>query len=382
MIQILVIDDDLAIRFLLKRTLSRAGYLIHLAENGQTGLEMAIALQPDLVICDWMMPGLSGIEVCEKIKAHPQLAISTFFILLTALGTTEDKIMGLDAGADDFLCKPIEIHELLARVRAVLRVQQLALDLQAQKRRLEIEFNEAAQYVKSILPPPLNRTRLKIDTCFIPSSQLGGDGFDYFWIDHTHVAFYLLDVSGHGLKAALPSIAILNLLRSRQGHQGIDYASPKQVLEYLTNSYGFLGEQDQYFTIWYGVYDTEERILNYASAGHPPAILLTEIKDKPLQLLRTKGLPIGLFEPHETTYAEKHQYIPFDSVLYLFSDGVYENARAKDHKESWEVFLQLLETSQDKKDLNSLVQQMGDRLHNGQPDDDFSMMKLSFNASH
>lgn len=382
MIQILVIDDDLAIRLLLQRTLSKQGYIVHLAENGDIGLSMAIALQPDLVVCDWMMPGLNGIEVCSKIKSLPELKASTFCILLTALDSSEDKITGLDAGADDFLCKPIEIYELLARVRAVLRVQQLARDLQAQKQRLETEFNEAAQYVQSILPPPLNRARLKIDSRFIPSLELGGDGFDYFWLDHTHIVFYLLDVSGHGLKAALPSIAVLNLLRSRHGHQGLDYGNPTEVLKYLGESCKFLEQQEQYFTMWYGVYDTEERILSYASAGHPPAVLLTDAKETPLQLLRTKGMPVGMLEPEDMVYEEKHQYIPFDSVLYLFSDGVYENSRSKNHRESWDIFLQLLEESQGDHDLDALIGRMGSVLHNDQMEDDFSMMRLRFNASH
>jgi sigma-B regulation protein RsbU (phosphoserine phosphatase) len=343
---------------------------------------MAIALQPDLVICDWIMPGLSGIEVCTKIKALPELTVSTFFILLTSLDSSDDKITGLDAGADDFLCKPIEIHELLARVRAVLRVQQLARDLQSQKKRLEIEFSEAAQYVQSILPPPLNRARLKIDSRFIPSLELGGDGFDYFWLDHTHLAFYLLDVSGHGLKAALPSIALLNLMRSRHGHQGLDYGNPPAVLKYLGESCKFLEQQEQYFTMWYGVYDTEERILSYASAGHAPAVLLTDAKDAPLQLLRTKGMPIGILEPEDVVYEEKHQYIPFDSVLYLFSDGVYENSNSANHRESWDLFLQLLEESQGDPDLDALIGRMDALLHHGRMEDDFAMMRLSFNVSH
>lgn len=383
MIQILVIDDDVAIRLLLQRTLRRQGYIVHLAENGDTGLEMAIALQPDLVICDWMMPGLNGIEVCRKIKSLPELTASTFFILLTALDSSQDKITGLDAGADDFLCKPIEIYELLARVRAVLRVQQLARDLQAQKQRLETEFNEAAQYVQSILPPPLNRARLKIDSRFIPSSELGGDGFDYFWLDHTHLAFYLIDVSGHGLKAALPSIAVLNLLRSRHGHQGLDYGNPTKVLKFLGESCEFLERQEQYFTMWYGVYDTEERILSYASAGHPPAILLTDAQETPLQLLRTKGMPVGMFEPDEVIYEEKQQYIPFNSVLYLFSDGVYENSGSNNHKESWDLFLQLLEESQGNDDLDVLIARMVALLHqNDRMEDDFSIMRLMFSASY
>ncbi|OKH17610.1 PP2C family protein-serine/threonine phosphatase [[Limnothrix rosea] IAM M-220] len=377
MIQILVIDDDPAIRTLLKRTLTRQGYDIHDSNNGAAGLDKAIALQPELVICDWMMPGMNGLDVCREIKNHPALKHSTFFILLTALGSTEDKIMGLDAGADDFLCKPIEIAELLARVRAVLRIQQLTGDLYLQKQKLESEISEAAQYVRTLLPPPLNRSRIKIETCFVPSSQLGGDGFDYFWLDHQRLAFYLLDVSGHGLRAALPSIAVLNLMRSRNGHQGVDYGKPKNVLEYLSANCKFIEQQEQYFTMWYGVFDIDERVLTYASAGHPPAIIFGDRPGEPPQLLRTKGFPVGLFEPEESIYQEEQKYISFNSRLYLISDGVYEDSRSKDAVQNWQQFLDLLSGYEAKHDLASLEKLLRARLHGHELEDDFSMMKLS-----
>lgn len=381
MIQILVIDDDLAVRTFLSRALKHQGYEVHLAVDGKQGLEMAIALQPNLIICDWMMPGMNGLEVCTQVKSHPKLAASTFFVLLTALDSTENKVMGLDVGADDFLCKPIEIVELQARVRAVLRLQQLAEALHRQKQKLEEEFAEAAQYVQSILPPPLNRARLKIASHFIPSSQLGGDIFDYFWLDNHRIVIYLLDVSGHGLKAALPSIAVFNLLRSRNGYQGVDYGSPQDVLTYLNTNCKFIEQQEQYFTMWYGVYDIEERILTYGSAGHPPAVLLKEanLPEPSHELLRTKGLPIGLFPPEDVTYQEAQQYIPFDSQLYVFSDGVYENNRAVNSQENWQQFVTLLgKDPSETSELDALVTLLMQNLHHGQLEDDFSMMKILF----
>ncbi|MEB3226276.1 MAG: response regulator [Synechococcus sp.] len=244
MAQILIIDDDPAMRLILERTLKRKGYEVLTANDGKTGLELAIATQPDLIISDWMMPEMSGLEVCQAVKQHPQIG-TTFFILFSALDTVEDKVMGLDAGADDFLCKPISNHELEARVRSGLRICQLTQDLTTQKRALETELTEAAQYVKSLLPDPLHQEHLRIESCFIPSSQLGGDGFDYFWLSPQELAIYLLDVSGHGLKAALPSISVLNLLRSRDQTRGLNYHSPEAVLTYLNRTCQFLAQQEQ-----------------------------------------------------------------------------------------------------------------------------------------
>ncbi|WP_024545707.1 SpoIIE family protein phosphatase [Picosynechococcus sp. NKBG15041c] len=372
--QILVIDDDLAMRVLLERTLKRKGYDVSTANDGKTGLELAIATTPDLIICDWMMPEMNGIEVCQAVKNHPKLT-TTFFILLSALDAIEDKVMGLDAGADDFLCKPVSSHEIEARVRSGLRICQLTQDLTAQKQALETELTEAAQYVKSLLPEPLHQENLQIQTCFIPSSQLGGDGFDYFWLTPQELVFYLLDVSGHGLKAALPSISILNLLRFRSQTKGLDYRSPKAVLTHLNQTYQFLEQQEQYFTMWYGIYDIEDRIITYASGGHPPAVLVKPDSAEMPQLLKTSGFPIGMLPPFIATYEEASLYLPFGSQLYLFSDGAYESMGAKSHRHQWDVFVEFLQQFQGNS-LQPLIDTIGDRLHGNRFEDDFSLMRL------
>ena len=218
--QILIIDDDLAVQILLTRMLERQGYKVVVASNGEEGILKAVACCPALIICDWIMPGLNGLEVCQRIKADPQLS-TTFFILLTSLDSVADRVKGLDAGADDFITKPIEHNELQARVRAGLRLHQLSRDLQTQKQILEAELAEAAEYVRSLLPPPMTHP-LGISFQFIPSRQLGGDCFDYYWLDPDYLAIYLLDTAGHGLRATLPSISVLNLLRSR-ALKGLNY---------------------------------------------------------------------------------------------------------------------------------------------------------------
>jgi sigma-B regulation protein RsbU (phosphoserine phosphatase) len=178
--KILVIDDDTATQELLRRVLKKQGYEVTVASNGEEGFERAKVLQPALIICDWVMPQLTGIEVCRRIKASSDLS-TTFFILLTALGGVQDRVKGLDAGADDFISKPIEMNEMNARVRAGLRLHQLSQDLQTQKQLLEAELAEAADYVSSILPESESLTEpIKVESKFIPSRKLGGDCFDYY----------------------------------------------------------------------------------------------------------------------------------------------------------------------------------------------------------
>lgn len=320
MYKILVIDDDIAIQELLKRALQKQGYEVTVASNGEDGFQQAQNLQPALIICDWIMPRLTGIEVCSRVKANSELS-TTFFILLTSLGTVQDRVKGLDAGADDFISKPIEMSELTARVRAGLRLHQLSQDLQTQKQLLEAELAEAADYVRSLLPEPLMEP-VKVESQFIPSRKLGGDCFDYYWLDDNYLAVYLLDVAGHGLRAALPSVSVLNLLRSKT-IPNIDYHQPSDVLRALNNTYQMTYQNDKYFTIWYGVYNRSENQLVYASAGHPPAVLILG-NGQPSQVnkLKTPGMPIGMFP--DVTYVDNSCVVEKLSSLYIFSDGVYE----------------------------------------------------------
>ena len=374
MTKILVIDDDSAIQLLLKRTLATQGYSVVLASDGEKGLKLAFELHPAMVICDWVMPGMSGIDVCRKIKATPELA-TTFFILLTSLGSVSDRVKGLDAGADDFLCKPIDMYELKARVRAGLRLHQLNHDLKLQKQLLESELAEAAEYVNSILPEPALEPPIAIDLHFLPSRQLGGDGFDYYWLDKEHLVIYLLDVSGHGLRAALPSLSVINLLRSRSLTK-VNYYKPSEVLQRLNESFQMTARNDKYFTIWYGVYNCRSRELIYASAGHPPAILFSE-GDRQIRL-KTSGFPVGMFLDAE--YADACCQIDSGASLYIFSDGIYEIDRGNGNIWSLDEFISLLEDYQKGSDrsVKNLVERIKIHNNNYNLEDDLSVIQITF----
>lgn len=377
MVQILIVDDDPAMQMLLKRTLAKKGYDVLVAADGVEGLAQAQKHQPAMVICDWVMPKMSGIEMCREVKATPELS-TTFFILLTSMGSVESRVEGLDAGADDFVCKPVELFELNARVRSGLRQHQLSRDLQRQKHKLETELAEAAAYVSSILPEPLTEPPIKVDVCFIPSSQLGGDGFDYFWLDDNHLAMYLLDVSGHGLRAALPSLSVINLLRSK-GMLQVNYRSPGEVLGGLNDAFQMTQRNDKYFTIWYGVYNLKKRQLVYASAGHPPAILLSpqggEIE---VQRLKSQGFPAGMFPGAD--YEELTCKVTSQSSLYIFSDGVYEINQPDGNIWGLDNFIETLKDYQGQRDqgLDSLLKRIQAANPQEDFDDDLSLMQVNF----
>ena len=374
--KILVIDDDTAIQELLRRVLRKQGYEVTVASNGEEGFEQAKLLQPALIICDWIMPRLTGIEVCRRVKASSDLS-TTFFILLTSLGTVQDRVKGLDAGADDFIAKPIEINEMKARVRAGLRLHQLSQDLQTQKQLLEAELAEAADYVSSLLPESLTEP-IKVESQFIPSRKLGGDCFDYYWLDKNHLAVYLLDVAGHGLRAALPSVSVLNLLRSK-AIPNLDYHKPSDVLRALNNTYQITYQNDKYFTIWYGVYNHSQSQLVYSSAGHPPAILISGDGQLPqANKLKTPGMPIGMFP--ETTYIDGSCIVEKSSSLYIFSDGVYEISLSDGEIWGIDNFINLILKYHryGSCDLNKILDYVRELNYSDVFNDDFSLLKIVF----
>jgi two-component system, OmpR family, response regulator MprA len=118
--RILIIEDDTAILKVLQRGLSYEGYMVDVATDGRSGLNIAQNHHPDLVILDWMLPGMDGLDVCRRLRMQSGLPI----LMLTAKDTIQDRVQGLDAGADDYIVKPFNLDELTAHIRALLRRTQ------------------------------------------------------------------------------------------------------------------------------------------------------------------------------------------------------------------------------------------------------------------
>lgn len=215
-----------------------------------------------------------------------------------------------------------EMARLVERELGLTEVVHLQRDLIASQNQLMSELSQAARYVQSLLPAPLVG-EIRTRWTFHPSSQLGGDCFGYDWIDSDHFAIYLLDVSGHGVGAALHSISVANALRTRT-LAGTDFRDPARVLARLNDAYPMDRHGDKYFTIWYGVYHRRARTLTYSSGGHPPALLLPPLSVRsrlPVEL-GAGNFAIGMFPDVE--YESEVVALGPGQRLYLFSDGVYE----------------------------------------------------------
>ena len=245
--------------------------------------------------------------------------------------------------------------------------------------RLNQELKEAADYVRTLLPLPIKEGAIQADWRFIPSASLGGDAFGYHWLDEDHFAIYLIDVSGHGVGAALLSVSVINVLRS-QSLPNTDFKKPDKVLESLNAAFPGEENNDMFFTIWYGVYKNSTRELIYASGGHPPAILL-DINTKGgaiTSLLRTPNYVIGGIS--EVNYKKTKCKITKSSTLYIFSDGVYELEKSDGSMWRFEEFTEFMSKAnkdgQSRLDLlYHYAKQIGE---SSNFEDDFTILEVVF----
>lgn len=323
---ILLVDDERLVRMVAKRRLGALGHRILEAEDGEEALLILRRETVDLVVSDWMMPNLDGPGLCDIIKADVHLR-NIHFILMTALEQPAELAEGLRRGADDYLPKSASDQEIMARVTAGLRTRQLLLDLEksnqllsAKKAELDAELQSGADFVRSVLPPKGEVVPgVRLDWKFLPSLKLGGDLFQVSPWDSDLLGMMILDMSGHGIGAALRAISLSNLFRDENVQFQFRSVDPGSILSKLNTQYP-LSEQGEYFTIWLGVYHCSTGVLRYASAGHPGGVLVRH--GAPGQILGKKAWPIG-FSPNET-FDTQEVIIRAGDRLYLFSDGIYE----------------------------------------------------------
>jgi sigma-B regulation protein RsbU (phosphoserine phosphatase) len=327
---------------------------------------------------------IRSMEVVSGRAADLQLYLDggDIWVVLLDVTAERDETRRIQQRAYDMTLlneKEAQLNRRLEAANAALRETQRELessraDLQKTHAKLQGELAEAASYVRSLLPPPQSRP-FAADWRFVPSADLGGDGFGYHWIDSDHFAMYLLDVCGHGVGPSLMSVAVLHALRSAT-HRAVDFRRPAQVLESLNAIYQMENSNDLYFTIWYGVYRPADRQLEFACAGHPPALLI----DGPthtVRNLKVKGVPIG-FLP-QIKYESSTMTIPPNARLYLLSDGTYEIEKPDGGMLSVDDLAQFLRhSSAGAADLDEWWERLL-KLHGGVAlEDDYSIVRFHF----
>jgi sigma-B regulation protein RsbU (phosphoserine phosphatase) len=266
---ILVVDDSPVNLQVLVRTLQASGHRILAARSGAAALEIAARARPDLVLLDVMMPEMDGFEVCRALKAKPETR-EAVVIFLSALGEVAEKVSGLSIGAADYITKPIQAEEVLARVDTHLTRQYLERELRRSRDRLDRELANAADMQRSLLPRRMpEHSGVEFAAFYQTSRHAGGDYYDVIPIDRHRFAIVVADVSGHGAPAAI----VMAMIRAVLHTCGEILHDPVRVLHHLNRHFEFLWDTAMFATAVYGVLDLEQGSWRSIRAGHPPPLL-------------------------------------------------------------------------------------------------------------
>ena len=332
-VTVLLIDDQPMIGEAVRRMLAgEPDIVFHYNRDAAKALEEADRLKPTVILQDLVMPDIDGLTLVKTFRAHEPTRETPLIVLSTKEEPTV-KAEAFALGANDYIVKLPDRLELLARIRYhskgyinLLQRNEAYQALLESQGRLANEMKQAAHYVRSILPDKLRKGNIITDWRFIPSAELGGDSFGYHWLDDDHFAFYLLDVSGHGVGSALLSVSAMNALRSQALPQ-TDFRLPGQVLGALNNAFQMDQQNGLFFTIWYGVYHKPTRRIDYSGGGHPPALLFNgpSADQAVLEVLEASGPMIGAVPDLEFQTASTS--LGAFAKLFLYSDGVYEIER-------------------------------------------------------
>ncbi|WP_371816555.1 MULTISPECIES: PP2C family protein-serine/threonine phosphatase [Leclercia] len=313
--------------------LAQWGYKVSEAENGLAALQILESQPVSLVISDWEMPEMDGLTLCREIRSR-QIGHYIYVILLTARENPDDLTLGFDAGADDFLSKPVEQSELRARLHAGARILSLEATLAARNARLsealrqiEQDLEVAARIQQSVLPAHQQRYRDYFsDWLFLPSAWVSGDIFNVFPLDN-HLGFYCVDVSGHGVGAAMMSLAVARqFLHGRAVERFLftdddEVASPAEVVRILNGR--FCSDEVEivsYFTMIYGVIDLDTGEGKLCQAGHPTPFIVSP--DGEVRAVGSGGAPVGLMP--DLSWTDVDFTLAAGERLCLFSDGITE----------------------------------------------------------
>lgn len=271
-----------------------------------------------------------------------------------------------------------QITDITAAVEANERNAVLAQRIQQQSDLMAAELASAADYMASIMPSGLTGD-IEVTSRYLPSRELGGDCFDYSWIDNDHLLVYLIDVSGHGIEPALLSVSVHNMLRSRS--LGIEtMLAPDATLTELNRLFQMENQGYHYFTVWYGVYQASTRTLRYANAGAPPAFAFTTAAEGTVSVteLSTEATPVGMFDDTEFTSAS--YTVPPGCQVLIFSDGAHELSLSEGNLLSVQEFKNLnIRLAQSSTwSIDALVEELWARNPAGTFEDDCSLIHLTF----
>jgi len=340
----LVVDDSATQRKMLKMMLRKWDFEVIEAADGLSALGLVQSQDIDFVISDWMMPEMSGPELCRAVRELNSKNY-VYFMLLTSKKAKEEVAAGLDAGADDFLSKPMDMGEMHARLRAGQRLLSMQEDLVDKNKRITEAFDRlntiyqsidrdlkaAARLQKALIPEHQTMCGpVSIGRLYRPSHHVGGDLLGFFKFSETRIAAYAIDVSGHGVSSALMTARLSNFFNAQHLDENIaiqrlpngEYAprDPAAITAELNDRLQDEADNDQYFTMIYADINLESGLTRFCQAGQPnPAIIR---KSGEVEFIGHGGAPVGLIPGME--YETSVVNLNSGDRMMMYSDGITE----------------------------------------------------------
>ncbi len=379
--RILLVDDDQSTHRLLTAVLGKMGHEVIHANDGQEAWELLSHGSINFILSDWRMPRMDGVELSKKLR-NTEFPHYIYVVLFTGNDDTDDMVIAMEAGADDFLTKPVDTRELEVCIEAGRRVLSLEASLRAKNDELRLsnealkasqiriqqDLQAAARIQQDLLPRSSPECApIKFAWDLMPAEELAGDIFNFYLLDEHHVGFYMVDVSGHGIPAAMLSVhlartlsaeprpdSLVRLSADEIGHSSATeegllstltgrvisgayeenkiYREPKEVAARLNSQFQDNDESLLYFTMIYGVLDKRNGVGKLCQAGHPYPLICRH--DGTVERLGSGGFPIGLVD--DAYYEQLDFQLNSGDRLLLYSDGITEciNPQKQDFGES------------------------------------------------
>jgi sigma-B regulation protein RsbU (phosphoserine phosphatase) len=321
---ILIVDDTPANLRLLSQMLAEQGYQVRPVPDGSLALAATQAELPDLILLDIRMPEMDGYQVCEHLKADAQTC-DIPIIFISALDATQDKVRAFTVGGVDYVTKPFQFEEVLARVETHLALRRLQKQLQDANKKMARELTLAGEVQTSFLPRELpDIPGWQLSVTLRPARETSGDFYDVNLLPNGRLGILVADVVDKGVGAALFMALSWILIRT----YAPEYPTqPELVLSAVNRRILKDTNANQFVAVFYGILDPATGTLAYCNAGHVPPYLLSTQSDDAIQTLRRTGPPLGILE--DVTWEQGAVQLALGDILVLYTDGITD---AEDEK--------------------------------------------------
>ena len=344
--EILVVDDDAMSRRVLAQLLSAAGYNCRVCKDGSEALDAIQDRPPSVLLLDFDMPGPNGAEVLRRLRSDKDPTVAQIpAIMLTAHGSQQSEVSCLQAGADDFVTKPVNSAVLRARIETQLRLRSMRRQLERQndelekwRRDLERDLAAARLTQQSLIPQkPLLLPGWQIATCYRPVIQVGGDIYGWLRMKDGRLLFWIADGTGHGAAAAL----LTTLAKLLFHHGSMDHDSPASLMEAVDTDFRSIFGARSFMTAMCVALDLATGQGQVVGAGHPPLLLVR--RDGTTKSINSVAPPLGMIK--RTAFTETPIALEPGDAFLLYTDGLFRWTKDERHRVTPEQLEKILDHS-------------------------------------